>query len=61
VTLAVAAFLSLSIGSTGITLSALPRVIAATITGQADAASTSACRGCCSVPSSARRWLSAAP
>jgi len=38
VTLAVAAVLSLSIGSTGITLSALPRVLTATITGQADAA-----------------------
>ena len=33
-----AAFLSLSIGSTGITLTALPRVLAAMITGQGDAA-----------------------
>jgi iron complex transport system permease protein len=36
--LGVAAFLSLSIGSTGITLTALPRVLAAMITGQGDAA-----------------------
>ena len=36
--LGVAAFLSLSIGSTGITLTALPRVLAAMITGQDDAA-----------------------
>lgn len=35
--LAVAAFMSLSIGSTGITLTALPRVIAAMFTGSADA------------------------
>jgi iron complex transport system permease protein len=38
VTLGMAAFLSLSIGSTGITLSALPRVIAAMLTGNTDAA-----------------------
>jgi iron complex transport system permease protein len=35
--LALAAFLSLSIGSTGITLSALPRVITSLLTGHADA------------------------
>jgi iron complex transport system permease protein len=35
--LGVAAFLSLAIGSTGITLTALPRVIAAMVTGAADA------------------------
>jgi iron complex transport system permease protein len=35
--LAIAAFLSLSIGSTGITLTALPRVLAALVTGHADA------------------------
>lgn len=35
--LAVAAFLSLSIGSTGITLAALPRVLAAMVSGHADA------------------------
>ena len=37
VLLGVAAFLSLSIGSTGITLAALPRVLAALIAGHSDA------------------------
>jgi len=38
VALAVAAFMSLSIGSTGITLTALPRVVGALLTGASDAA-----------------------
>jgi len=69
VLMGVAAFLSLSIGSTGITLTALPRVLAAVVTGHTDATVAREqlvlidirLRACCSAPSSGRRSRCRAP